>query len=396
MPGATLATVDAILKEVYGPRIEEQLQDEVVALRRIERTSEGLVETPGGKYVNFPIRVKRNHGIGYRQEEGTLPTAGKQGYTEAIVPLRYGYGRVRLTGQTIELAEKNPQAFASAMDREMDGLKADITKDQNRIVYGPQNGELAVVDADGANTVTVENVQYLEVGMVIDIVTPGTGVLTDITNRTITAINETTKVVTYSGANGTAAVDDILVRTGSFRNEPNGLRNVVDDGTVLHNIDPDEEPQWKSKVLGNSGNTRALSEGLMIQMADEIRRKGGKVSVIFTSLGVRRAYFNLLVQQRRYTDTKEFAGGFTGLPFNYGTEIPVVEDVDCPPNRMFFLQESHMFMLQSKDWHWADDDGTVLKWVRDLDAFEAVLRKYHEMGTNRRNAHGVIEDITEG
>jgi hypothetical protein len=395
MPGATLATVDAILKEVYGPRIEEQLQDEVVALKRIERTSDGLVETPGGKYVNFPIRVKRNHGIGYRDEEGTLPDAGRQGYTEAIVPLRYGYGRVRLTGQLIKLAEKNAQAFASAMDREMDGLKNDILKDQNRIVYGPQTGEVAVVESDAASSFVAVSIQYLEVGMIIDVVTPATGVKT-LSNRVITAIAESTRTVTYSGADGTTVANDIVVRVGNFMKEPNGFRNIVDDGTVLHNVDPDEEPQWKSRVLGNSGVNRALSEGLMIQMADEIRRKGGKVSAIFTSLGVRRSYFNLLVQQRRYTDTKEYAGGFTGLAFNYGTEVPVVEDVDAPSSRMWFVQESHFFMLQSQDWHWADEDGTTLKWVRDLDAFEAVIRKYHELGTNRRNAHGVIEDITEG
>jgi hypothetical protein len=83
-----------------------------------------------------------------------------------------------------------------------------------------------------------------------------------------------------------------------------------------------------------------------------VRIAGGKVSAIFYGLGVRRSYFTLLTQQRRYTDTKEFAGGFQGLPFNYGTEIPCIEDVDAPPNKMWGLQESEFKVYQEGDWHW--------------------------------------------
>jgi len=82
MAEATLTTVNALLKEVYGPRLEDQLQSETITLKRIERTSAGVVETAGGKYVDFPIRVKRNPAIGYRNESEQLPAAGNQGYAE--------------------------------------------------------------------------------------------------------------------------------------------------------------------------------------------------------------------------------------------------------------------------------------------------------------------------
>lgn len=395
MPGADLTTVDAILKEVYGPRIENQLQDEVIALKRIERTSSGVVETVGGKYVDFPIRVKRNHGMGYRAEGGLLPAAGKQGYAEVHVPLRYGYGRVRLTGQVMQLAKTNVQAFANAMDQEMEGLKNDLAKDSNRVVYGNGKGTLATVVSDGANNVVVDNVQYLELGEKIDIVNASTDAVLA-ADREITAIAESTKTVTYDGADVTATTAHVLVRTGSWELEPSGFGIIVDDTLVLHGLDPATQPKWAAKVKANSGTNRALSEGLMIETADDVRRQGSKISVIFGSLGVRRAYFNLLTQQRRYTDTKEFAGGFTGLAFNYGTEIPMVEDTDAPPNRLFFVTESEIKIYRNKEWHWADDDGSVLKWVHDYDAWEALIRQYWEMGTSKRNAHAVLKDITEG
>src|SRR5262245_36227557 len=102
---ATLTTVNAILKEIYEPKIREQLQNEAVALKRIEKPSEGVESNVGGKYVTFPIHTRRNAGLGARNELEALPTAGQQGFTAAQVRLKYLYGLVRLSGQTMELAQ---------------------------------------------------------------------------------------------------------------------------------------------------------------------------------------------------------------------------------------------------------------------------------------------------
>lgn len=394
---ATLATVDAILKEVYGPRIENQLQNEVVLPRRIERTSDGVTSNVGGKYVDFPVKVKRNTGIGYRAESGQLPASGNQGYAEVHVPLRYGYGRVRYTGQLMELAKTNVQAFTNAVEAENEGLKDDIAKDSSRIIYGNGSGLMATL-ADTATSAThlVDNAQWLEVGMLVDVLVISSGSPTGgLQNATIDAINYDTNSVTFS-ASFTAAVTQGVFRAGNYGVEPSGMRNIVATTGALHTLDPASQPKWASRVHANGGTPRPLSEGLMIALCDDIRRQGGKTSLIMTSLGVRRAYFNLLVQQRRYSNTKEFAGGFTGLAFNYGTEVPVVEDVDHPPKKMHFLQEDEFKIYRSREWHWMDDDGNVLKWVNDFDSWEAVLRQYSELGTQQRNAHGILDDIIEG
>src|SRR5215510_26213 len=130
---ATLVTVNAILKEIYEGNINNQLNEERITIKRIEQTAEGTgTDAVGGKYVVFPVRTSRNAGISYRAEDGTLAPAGRQGLKAAQESLKYGYGRVRLTGQLIALAESNRQSFASAMDVEMDGLKDDLAKDENR------------------------------------------------------------------------------------------------------------------------------------------------------------------------------------------------------------------------------------------------------------------------
>lgn len=395
---ATLTTVNAITKEIYQGKLQNQLSNEAVAYKRIERSSEGVESQVGGKYVTFPLKVRRNQGIGYRNELEQLQNGGQAGYDSVRVPLRYGYGRLRLSGQVMELATANYQAFANAMDLEMNGLKDDILKDTNRIIYGDGLGTITTTPvATGAgNTATVADTRFLEVGSQIDIVS--TAGVTRVADRQVTAINQTTKVITFSGAAyaGGGAIGDLVVRQGNYGREPQGLRSIVANTGTLFNVDPTVQALWAATVNGNAGVNRALSEGLMIQLTDQVRVNGGKTSLILMSLGVRRAYFNLLTQQRRYTNTKEFAGGMTGLAFNNGTEIPVVEDPDAPANTVWFLDESSFKIYRDADWSWLNRDGSIWKWVHDFDAYEAIMKQYWEVATNKRNANAVLQDVTEG
>jgi len=215
---ATMTTVNAILKEVYEGQIQTQMSDEVVALKRIERTSAGVVDTVGGKYVTFPIRVRRNAGISYRAENVALAAPGRQGYAAVQIGLKYGYGRFEVTGQTMELAESNYQAFASAMDGEMDGIKRDLAKDEARITYGNvSNGAMTFInDTATSASHVVLSVQYLTIGDVVDVLIASTGSATGGgTALTIDNIVESTLTVTFSASIGPTATTMAIYRTGN-------------------------------------------------------------------------------------------------------------------------------------------------------------------------------------
>ena len=398
---ADLSTVTAITKQVYGPTIVNQLDDEIMLTKRMQKSSKGVETTVGGKYVTFPLKTRRNSGIGYRNEGEQLQSSGQQGWNSVRVPLRYGYGRVRLTGQVIELVDKDYQAFASAMEEEMGGLKNDLKKDTNRILWGNGVGVTATVDAIepiGETSISVgtgfEDVKHLDMDMKIDILTAN-GVTTKVSGALITGIDETTGDITISpGLDAATVAGDVIVRSGNYGREPHGLTSLVSDSTAsLFNLSSTAEPTWTSPVDAVGG---ALSESRMIKMCDTLRQKGGRPSAIFSDLGTRRAYFNLLTTQRRFSGTKDFGGGFTGLTFAYDEDIPVMTDVDAPAGKMWFLNEDTFKVYQSKDWHWEDQDGNVWKWVTNYDAFEALMKKYWEFALNRRNVNGVMTEITSG
>lgn len=394
--GATLTTATNILKEVYEPRVQDQMQNLLKTSKRLEQSSEGVTSDVGGKYVKFPLHTKRNAGIGARLELETLPQAGNQGYAAATVNLAYLYGAIRLSGPVMELAKTNTQAFATVLDQEVNGIQTDLAKDFNRQVYGTSVGAMATASgAYATNTFPTTNTQYIEVGAVIDIY-DSTGATQKATTRTVTAVSKGASVTFDGAAVATGATGDIIVRQGNLNRETIGLQQIVSDTGVLYGVDPAVEPLWKSVVDQNGGANRALSESLMITMVDNIITNGGNTTAIFTTLGVRRSYWNLLSQLRQYVNTQKFEGGFSGLAFTTDNgEIPVISDVDCQPNRMYFVNEKSLKIYREGDWSFMDRDGSKWQRVIGVDAYDSTLYKYCQLGTHRRNSHGVMKDITE-
>jgi hypothetical protein len=408
----TLTTAANILKEVYEPKVRDQLQSEVIAISRLEKTSEGVeTNSVGGKYVRFGVRVKRNHGIGSRNEMEALPSPKTQDYRDAQVRLSYGYGAIQLSGQSFELADSNVQAFAAVLEQEMDGIKEGLRKETNRQAYGTSQGVLAVAASGTTTTFLVgaaTGLQYLEIGMFVDVYDATSTVVTPVLNNAnveITDITPSTLTVTLGSTVTAVAVGDFLVRTGSHQKEPVGFEQIVaglaatatalgNGAGALYNI---THGTWTGNMDTTAG---AISEGRMINMVDAIRTRGGKTTAIFTSLGVRRAYVNLLTQQRKFVNTTEFKGGFTGIAFTTDAgEIPIVADFDCQAGRMYFMNEKEMKIYRAADWSWMNRDGNM--WQRlidssgEYDAYRARLFSYWQIGTHRRNSHGLMTSIIE-
>lgn len=392
--------------------MRDQLQSETIAISRIEKTSEGVeTDSIGGKYVRFAVRVKRNHGIGYRNEMEALPTPRTQDYRDAQVRLAYGYGSIQLTGQTFELAESNTQAFASALDQEVDGMKEGLRKDMNRQVYGTSQGVLAVAASGTTTTFVTTNaagLQYLEIGMFVDVYDATSTVVTPVLNNAnveITDINTTTFTVTLGSTVTAVAVGDFLVRTGDHQKEPVGFEQIVaglastatalgNGAGALFNI---THGTWTGNLDTTAG---AISEGRMINAIDTVRSRGGKTTLGLTSLGVRRAYANLLEQQRRYVNTTEFKGGFSGIAFTTDTgEIPLISDFDCQAGRLYWMNEKEIKIYRNAAWSWMNRDGNM--WQRlidssgEYDAYRARMFQYWQIGTHRRNSHFLMTGVTE-
>lgn len=407
MATVTMAIADALLKEVYEPKVNDQLQSETIGTMRIEKTFQGVSSERQGKYVVFSLRTSRNHGIGARNEIEALPVAHFNKYAAARVQLAYCYGAAQLSGQIFELADTNEQAFANEVTEEMDGLREGLKKDMSRQFYGTAIGKLCTSNAAGSTTTLVmadAQAIYLEQDMYVDLFNSSDVLHVGGTNLQITAIATSagTTTVTFTPAiTGATASGEYFVRNGNRARESIGLQQIVSSTGILYNVDPATVNQWKSTVNSNGGTLRPISEGLMVKLTHDVRRGGGgSPTVGFTNFGVYRQYFALLSQQRRYQGSMTFAGGFEGLKFTTDAgDIPIVIDQDCPWNSLYFINEKQIKLYQMGDWKFMDRDGSSWQRLIDAngtyDAYQTYMFKYFQMGTKRRNAHGLLSDITE-
>lgn len=402
MANVSMTTMSAALKEVYEDRIEKQFNEEVTFGKRIEKTSDGISDMIGGKYLDFPIQLARNPGISWRAEGEAIGNPGAAPYHEVHVPVYAGYGRARFTGHVMKLAQSKPQAFANMAQREMENLKDAAVKDMSRIYYGNGTGLIATCStgAGPGNTITVLNDQakFVTLGMEIDILHTSTYVALA-TGRTVTLVTPgaTETVITFDGAAVTTTTSHGIYRagdaTGGTQREPTGMNLIADSAGTLHTVDPSSYPVW-SGVEEAMGGT--ITEAMMGKICDRIRMNGGKVSAIFTSLGVRRGYVNVLRASRQFHNTVEFAGGYKAISFHNGDEIPVIDDVDAPASTMFFVTEKKMSIRRAEGWKFVDTDGNIFDRVSGYDMYDVMLRSFEELCTYARNTQGVLRTITEG
>lgn len=399
MAGATLTTLSSILKDFYLPTVQEQMNNEVLFMQRLEPSAEELF----GNQAVIAVHKGRNAGIGPAAEGAALPAAGNQQYARATYDLIYLYGRVGVTGPGIAKTASQAGAYLQMLQSELDGIRTDLQKDLARQVYGSGlgNGLIAKCGTTTTSaTVVLASAEpllkgHLSIGMIVDLGT-SPGATSVATARTITDVNVATPSITISGATVSTDATTFVARSGAGNKEMTGLTQVVStsSGGTVGGINSGSagNSYWDNQRLTNSGTPRAISVSLMGQARGLSRINGASLSLIVSSFGLQRALFELLQQNQRFVNTEEFKGGFTALDWQ---GHPFVADVDHPWGSVHFLAEKDLALFSNRDWHFADDDGNTLRMVTGYDMYEAILRRYINFGVRRRNTQLVLGDLTD-
>lgn len=400
-----MTTATEILKEVFTGRINNQLDSEPTTYNRIKTKTDAIEY--GGKWVEFPIHVGRNSGIGARTEGSALPNAGQQKYREARLYQKSFYGAFELTGQAFDLAEKNYQAFSSLATEESTRLKDDLMVDRNRQVYQNGTGIIGVAASLAGQVITLQagGVRRFQDDMVIDVMVGNTNVVRqgglvvtdiDVANNTITVTGTTTGIVN----------NDVITRKGNYGNEWTGLSAIIDDASSLYGIahtnGPTGSRHWRAQVNTQGGTPTAISEVTMVRMSDRLKAAGAKISdlAIYSTPGVFRSYWQLLKSDRRFVNTKEFAGGYTGLSFDSSNgSIPFFSDDEADPGVMYFVNEKDLQIMRPYEYKLMDRGGSTWHQKQDnngvYDVWQSWFVERSEIATKRRNVHGKITNILE-
>lgn len=416
---ADLTNLSDILKQVYGPRIEQQQRRDAMTYMEFPVSP----RKPGGLGYIFPVHIGSNQAIGARLESEALPTAQRQRYDKVTITPKYIYGTIKVTGPAIAAAKGNVMAFADSLASEIQNAYIDVRTDLGRMTFGDGWGALATTSADATTSdstnwsVVCDNtlgVHYLREGMKVDFYESNT-LDTDSDSAEILSIAPATKTLTmnYSGmtTGQTVASGAVIVRentreathdtSSDTAREMMGLLGIVDDGT---NVDTFQDIQrtaagkrlWKANYVANSSVDRELTLDLMQRCIDLARFSGGGIiNDIRMGLGQRRKYVALLQPDIRYSPG-QLHGGFERLTYAGGdARITITVDPDCYPGRIFFLTKGTIQRYELKALGWADLDGNILHRNAGYDEWEAFLCIYTNLGSTKCNANTQLLDLVE-
>ncbi len=423
--GMNLTGFDAALKDVYGPKIEEQLSLSNVLSDYVDENDSADWT---GRQVIYPIHVGRNQGIGATPEGGRLPPAGAQSYAQVKIPERFNYGRIELTGQVIKSSLSSKGSFERAMQSEISGLVKDMGNDRERQMFGAQDGVLCLsvgaqtstsnstflVDSPYGVTPTTNGARFLNPGMVITVCNPSTtaveGTLTVNTISTtggyIVASAVSTGVTFSDNSRWVRGNSDVAAgTTNNLSAELTGLLGLIDDGTylnTLHNINRTSYPIFKSTVISSVGQLSLDVIQRGIDASDELGGGNfGTDGVFFCHHSVRREYLKLLQADRRYAgaDLNTPDGGTKQAATKKGGEItygnrPWRVAKHAPYGTLFGMNKGSITRYIHVRGEWADEDERIFRNVAGYDKWEAFYRIFDELHTDRPNESFRLDGIT--
>lgn len=411
MAGFNLTEASNILKVFYLPPVREMLNNATILLSRIEKDS--ATQDVSGKSFTIPLHTGRNLSAGMgRAEGGTLPTAGSQVYQQAIVPNKYIYGSVKVTGQVIAATKNNVGAFVRAIDSEMKGLLRDMKRDVNRQLHGDGRDALAFwTTADDISGTTVDDgngyvFTHLPAGQAItgDLIDAGDNATKrgDSIVLTLGAEGATGFAATWTGTVAASDDGDYFVREDTLGLQMMGIEGIIDDGNPplltggLHGLAVASHPYWKAQVQGSDSTKIDLSfsniQKVLSKIAINSDFSESDVKFLLSSYQVRDKYVQLCTDERRFYNTMTLDGGFEAVSYN---NKPLVPDSQCKHGRIYFVVPESLAIFRSADFDWMDRDGSVWDRVNGEDAYTATLFHYGDLGCKARNANGVLKGILE-
>lgn len=424
-----ISSATNILKAVYLPPIRELLNNSTVLLKYLEKE---IQETEGLSF-NIPLHVTRNEAAGDGRAEysgsSNLPTAGKQGYSNAIVPSKFLYSRIAVSGPVIAATKSNKGSFLRALDAEMRGVAKDTRRSFNRQLHGTGTDALAFWQSTTNGTVATfddalgnSGYDFLNTGgQQVDVVQSDNSTLrfSNVLATRGALATQTASVwgrnVTFVSTAGMAA-GDYLIRAGTLiagsGKQMTGIQAVISDGNPtllaggLHGVTVAAQPDWIAQVTYGAGSSEAattagradLSFPLLQQVFSNIGANSDfseqDIKLLLCSFQMRDQYVQLCRNERVFFNNMKLDGGFDAVSYN---GKPLVPDVHCRHNRIYFIAPESMALFRLADLDWMDQDGNILYRLQggDADAYGATLFIYQELGCKVRNANGLLQNINE-
>ena len=381
----TLQSADNALKDVYLGVIANQLNVGVNPfLAKIKHTTSDV----WGKNIVKLAPYGVNGGVSATTEEGKLPTSGANNYVKFVTDLKNLYGKIELSDKAIRASQNSAGAFVNLLNDEMEGLIKASSFNFGRMLFGDGSGKLATISSVTKAVLTVDKVNFVIEGMVVDVYDSDATLLgraritgVDRKNKKITIDKEFTSSK-FSGG--------FITNQDSLNNELTGLGAIFNQTGMIYGLDKTKYEFLKPQVVTSFG---AISDSKLQEVLDNIEQNHGQgINYITCSYDVRRKYQEYMETYKRNVDVMDLEGGFKAISIN---GIPMVADRFVEDGTMLLLNTNDFAMHELCDWQWiTGDDGRILHQNPGYATYSASLVKYADMICSRPGAQAKITGIT--
>ena len=395
---------DAVLKTLYeGEGAHEQMRDFNPTLKLFEPTTDNI---EGGRTINFPLQKQFQQGLGARSETQDLPTPGKSNYISANFPLKKLTFSVQITTSAWKKTKaKGAAAFVDLLSEQGEDVMGGHYRDMNMQLHGDGTGLRTTLNgaiAAGVNVlITVVDTRWLMEGMLIDFY-PAGGANPIQQAATVLSVDPTNLQILVDEVDAPLASGVEVYRNGNKGNEIMGLKGFVNNLSgvgSLQGIDVTAQPVWRSNLLTNGGVARDISRNLV----DQATRAGmgvdqRKPDIMVCGLVQARKYAQLMTIKDEYQ--KQDKGGRITLDAGYEYlkvfNNPLIEDPDCPDDRMYFLRTKgvlKMWQLGKPEFIYSPDAKHMWYRLEGKPFFRADGEYFVEFGGYRRNNQTMLGDL---
>lgn len=380
------------LKNFYAPTISSQFNDAVKLLKEMEKGKEKW----NGYQVNKPVKLRRNPGIGATSDGGNLPTIGAQTTQQAIILAKFLYLRAGFTGPLLKASQGDKGSYIDYLTFELEEGMKDLKTDVNRQLWFDGSGTIATVSANAVNTnsLTVTGrstnepaLKYLDVGVVIDIYSSaGVQMASSVSVVSTTGSPSAASATIVLSANVTTNSTDVIVRSGAYNAEIQGLLTSLDGNTTsIYSIDRSVYQAFQGNVIDCSAGQLTLN--FIQQGFNEALRRGGEyLSFIGSDFDTQRFYQKLLIADKRYVGRDAVGNGSfsskeDGRYLEFGG-IPWIPDKDAPVT-IVGLRMADWKKYVLSDMEVAEETGSALIADLDRDRFEMRIRLFMNLWCDR-------------
>lgn len=388
----SINNADALLKSYYLDAITDQLNTATSPFyNMIKKGSEDIV----GKNVLCPIAPRINHNVYMTSETDELPSVVDNTYLTLKAELKNIYGKVEISDKTLRASERGSAALVNALGVEMQSLLDSAKFHFERALMGTGTGILAKIKdlTASAPKYNVDTTARLHVGMAVKVYNRSGGAYVERSASvfTIKAIDRESGTVTLSSSVSNAAADDVLILSGNFDKELNGVNYVFDNpANSYFGVSTTAHPYLKgTKKTVATLTLDAIQDA--VDMSDIV--SGRQPDLIMCSFDVRKKYRALIASKGVNVDYLNLDGGFKALSYN---GIPVVASKFIDEGEMMVLSTSDFKLCQLNDWDWIQGGvgGSVLHQIPDKAAYSATLVKYANLICTRPAAQYKLTGIT--